>query len=61
CLQLACDGRISEEIADKLGLSVHTVNAYLGSATIKLSVAWQFKALQRPTARRDLSDSLVAL
>lgn len=36
CLQLAGDGLVSEEIANQLGLSVHTVNAYLASATVKL-------------------------
>lgn len=36
CLQLAGDGLVSEEIATQLGLSVHTVNAYLASATVKL-------------------------
>ena len=36
CLQLAGDGLVSEEIAGQLGLSVHTVNAYLASATVKL-------------------------
>ena len=36
CLQWAGDGCKSEAIAERLGLSVHTVNAYLGSATAKL-------------------------
>jgi DNA-binding CsgD family transcriptional regulator len=47
CLQLAGDGRISEEIAVKLGLSVHTVNAYLGSATIKLNSVNRIQAIAK--------------
>lgn len=47
CLQLAGDGKISEEIAVKLGLSVHTVNAYLGSATIKLDSVNRIQAIAK--------------
>jgi DNA-binding CsgD family transcriptional regulator len=47
CLQLAGDGRISEEIAEKLRLSVHTVNAYLGSATIKLDSVNRIQAIAK--------------
>lgn len=47
CLQLAGDGQISEEIADKLGLSVHTVNAYLGSATVKLDSVNRIQAIAK--------------
>ena len=47
CLQLAGDGRISEEIAVNLGLSVHTVNAYLGSATIKLDSVNRIQAIAK--------------
>jgi DNA-binding CsgD family transcriptional regulator len=32
CLQLAGDGLVSEEVAEKLRLSVHTVNAYIAKA-----------------------------
>ncbi|PZM12016.1 transcriptional regulator VisR [Rhizobium tubonense] len=47
CLQLAGDGRISEEIAEKLRLSVHTVNAYLGTATIKLDSVNRIQAIAK--------------
>ena len=47
CLQMAGDGHTSEEIADKLGLSVHTVNAYLGTATNKLDSVNRIQAIAK--------------
>lgn len=47
CLQLAGDGNTSEEIAEKLGLSIHTVNAYLGSATVKLDAVNRIQAIAK--------------
>ncbi|MDQ0319139.1 DNA-binding CsgD family transcriptional regulator [Pararhizobium capsulatum DSM 1112] len=47
CLQMAGDGCISEEIAEKLGLSVHTVNAYLGTATTKLDSVNRIQAIAK--------------
>ena len=47
CLQMAGDGYISEEIAEKLGLSVHTVNAYLGTATTKLNSVNRIQAIAK--------------
>ncbi|OHV85846.1 transcriptional regulator VisR [Ensifer sp. LCM 4579] len=47
CLQMAGDGHISEEIADKMGLSVHTVNAYLGAATTKLDSVNRIQAIAK--------------
>ena len=38
---------IQKQIADKLGLSVHTVNAYLGSATIKLDSVNRIQAIAK--------------
>ncbi|MFQ6158813.1 transcriptional regulator VisR [Sinorhizobium meliloti] len=47
CLQMAGDGHISEEIADKMGLSIHTVNAYLGAATTKLDSVNRIQAIAK--------------
>jgi DNA-binding CsgD family transcriptional regulator len=47
CLQLAGDGLVSEEIANQLGLSVHTVNAYLSSATVKLDSVNRIQAIAK--------------
>lgn len=47
CLQMAGDGCISEEIAEKMGLSVHTVNAYLGAATTKLDSVNRIQAIAK--------------
>lgn len=47
CLQMAGDGMISEQIAEKLGLSVHTVNAYLSTATTKLDSVNRIQAIAK--------------
>jgi DNA-binding CsgD family transcriptional regulator len=47
CLQLAGDGLVSEEVAEKLGLSVHTVNAYLAQATMKLDSVNRIQAIAK--------------
>lgn len=47
CLQMAGDGCISETIAEKMGLSVHTVNAYLGTATAKLDAVNRIQAIAK--------------
>ncbi|TDH38249.1 LuxR family transcriptional regulator [Pseudohoeflea suaedae] len=47
CLQLVGDGLKSEAIGDRLGLSVHTVNAYLGSATSKLDAVNRIQAIAK--------------
>ncbi len=47
CLQLAADGYKSEGIAEDLGLSVHTVNAYLGFAASKLDAVNRIQAIAK--------------
>ena len=47
CLQMAGDGCISEAIAEQMGLSVHTVNAYLGTATTKLDAVNRIQAIAK--------------
>ncbi len=47
CLQMAGDGHTSEVIAEKMGLSVHTVNAYLGTATTKLNSVNRIQAIAK--------------
>lgn len=47
CLQLVGNGMKSEAIGDKLNLSVHTVNAYLGSATTKLDAVNRIQAIAK--------------
>jgi DNA-binding CsgD family transcriptional regulator len=47
CLQMAGDGHISEEIGERLGLSVHTVNAYLGTAATKLDSVNRIQAIAK--------------
>lgn len=47
CLQMAGDGCISEVIAEKMRLSVHTVNAYLGTATTKLDAVNRIQAIAK--------------
>lgn len=47
CLQMVGDGMKSEAIGAKLGLSVHTVNAYLGSATTKLDAVNRIQAIAK--------------
>ncbi|MBX9456618.1 MAG: helix-turn-helix transcriptional regulator [Rhizobium sp.] len=47
CLQLAGDGLVSEEVAEKLRLSVHTVNSYLASATMKLDSVNRIQAIAK--------------
>lgn len=47
CLQMVGDGMKSEAIGEKLNLSVHTVNAYLGSATTKLDAVNRIQAIAK--------------
>ena len=47
CLQLVGNGMKSEAIGDRLNLSVHTVNAYLGSATTKLNAVNRIQAIAK--------------
>lgn len=47
CLQLAGEGLKSELIAERLSLSVHTINAYLGTATAKLDSVNRIQAIAK--------------
>jgi DNA-binding CsgD family transcriptional regulator len=47
CLQLAGEGLKSELIAQRLKLSVHTVNAYLSTATAKLDSVNRIQAIAK--------------
>ena len=47
CLRLTADGRTSEEIADLLGLSRHTANQHLTSATQKLNAVNRIQAVSK--------------
>lgn len=47
CLQLVGNGMKSEAIGERLNLSVHTVNAYLGSATTKLDSVNRIQAIAK--------------
>ncbi|WP_162654196.1 helix-turn-helix transcriptional regulator [Lentilitoribacter sp. Alg239-R112] len=47
CLQFAGNGMTSDDIAEQLGLSVHTVNAHLSSATSKLDSVNRIQAIAK--------------
>lgn len=47
CLQLVGNGMKSEAIGERLNLSVHTVNAYLSSATTKLDAVNRIQAIAK--------------
>lgn len=47
CLQMVGDGMKSEAIGENLSLSVHTINAYLGSATTKLDAVNRIQAIAK--------------
>lgn len=47
CLTLTADGKTSDEIAAELGLSVHTTNQYLATATHKLNAMSRTHAVAR--------------
>jgi len=47
CLQMVGNGMKSEAIGERLNLSVHTVNAYLGSATTKLNAVNRIQAIAK--------------
>lgn len=47
CLQLTADGYKSDAVAAELGLSVHTVNAHLGSASDKLDAVNRIQAIAK--------------
>lgn len=47
CLQFAGNGMTSDDIAERLSLSVHTVNAHLSSATSKLDSVNRIQAIAK--------------
>lgn len=47
CLQFAGNGMTSDDIAERLGLSVHTINAHLSSATSKLDSVNRIQAIAK--------------
>lgn len=47
CLQFAGNGMTSDDIAVRLGLSVHTINAHLSSATTKLDSVNRIQAIAK--------------
>lgn len=47
CLKLTANGHTSEEIASRLGLSVHTANQYLGSSASKLNANGRMHAVAK--------------
>lgn len=47
CLKLTANGRTSEEIAARLGLSVHTANQYLTNTTQKLNAVNRIHAVAK--------------
>ncbi|GHC64664.1 helix-turn-helix transcriptional regulator [Limoniibacter endophyticus] len=47
CLKLTANGQTSEDIAKKLGLSVHTANQYLVNSTVKLNAVSRVHAVAK--------------
>lgn len=47
CLQLTAEGLTSEQIADRLGLSIHTANQYLASTGRKLNAVNRMQAVAK--------------
>ncbi len=47
CLRLTADGLTSEQIAERLGLSIHTANQYLGNAVKKLDAVNRIQAVAK--------------
>ena len=47
CLRLTAEGKTSEEIARRLGLSVHTANQYLSATSQKLNAVNRMHAVAK--------------
>lgn len=52
CLKLTAEGRTSEEIAARLGLSVHTANQYLANTGRKLNAVNRMQAVAKALRAR---------